>query len=573
MKPAQCGLTEMLMAEALRRQATAPCSVLYLLPTDATASKIMRDRLDKALRVPPFSSMRVRSRDLTRSFGGSGSIIFGSASAPSNLSSVPAKLIVGDEAARFPVDIGGEGDFASLAAARATTFSDARIVICSTPVSSEAGYGTFFGAIEAGDMRRYHCLCPNEKCGKHYEWSIDNMREVKEDEIVQECPHCGAHTHEGEERRKALREGKWVATKEAEHGTTSYLINGFLAEWPGATWADVNRKHKKMLRGVGSPTSFHNLVLGVPHSEHAYEQPALSDIQAYFKATDKYRQGYIPEGVVLLAGSIDVQKDWCAAALWGFGPNMETWLIERYVWPHVDEAQALMGKINEALEKTYYRGGHGTVKLNLHGFAVDARYLTTQVNEITQQYPSAVPAYDGWFMPQGSVISVMGATTQNNTDTIVSTPADARVKGKRKVHFTLGADLTKQVIYRALAAQIREARENQRQEIHMRLHLPGDLSPNYIEELVTEEARKKVDKYGRITTQFVLPSGKKNETLDLLIMASAFVTLMGGGALAWLSEKADRRRHRAKRPQTNHRGNGKQPGVATTRRRRRGYAT
>ena len=537
-KSAQCGLSELLTNEMLRRQDTDPCVCLCLLPTEALAKKLMAEKLDSALRYAPFSSMKIRSRDMTRGFGAGGTIIYGSAAAPTNLSSVAAKLVIGDEASQFPIDIGGQGSFEAMASARGITFADARVVMCSTPISEEVGYGTFQTALEAGDERHYLCECVG--CKKHFEWLLETMQQIGDD-IVQVCPHCKTPTHEGEERRTALRNGYWKAYNEnPERGCTSYVIGGMLAEWEGYHWRDIYDAHQKVLSGKSPMKPFYNLKLGLPYDVLSQDMPSPHEAVAYFRTQDKYLSGYIPKGAVFLCASIDIQKNWSAFGLFAFGPNMECWLIKRERWEHPNDAAALRARIDDALTKEYYTQG---VQLPLHSIAVDSRYCTSQVHSITECYPSAMRQTGGWHLPEGSVISVMGSTTQRTDSEIVGWPDDVRQRGRKKIFFTIGAELIKRQAFGALSLQIAEARENRnkpdkkRQKIYLRLHMPSDLPESEVQELVNEVPRKERDKHGREKTYYVLPGGKQNETLDLLIMSVAQVHIMKGATfLAWKAE-------------------------------------
>jgi len=116
-KPTQMGGSEVALNEVLRRTHIDPCSILYYMENQEKVKSWLVERLDPALQQPPFNGMGIRSFGLNREFIG-GSVIMNGIGSPAAISSVTAKMVIGDEAARYPLTIGDEGDFLSLAEGR-----------------------------------------------------------------------------------------------------------------------------------------------------------------------------------------------------------------------------------------------------------------------------------------------------------------------------------------------------------------------------------------------------------------------------------------------------------------------
>ena len=226
-KASQMGGSELALSWILWHLHQMPAPIVFYTESKEKAKKFRLERLDPALAVEPFIGQRIRHFDETRITPGGGMIVTTSAN-PSSLSSTTAKLVIGDEASQYKPNIGGRGDFLSLAKGRVVTFGDdSKILIVSTPTDAYEGEGTFPTYIESGDMREYQCACP--ECGEYYTWGLDNFQRLEDGECVMACPECGGMTFDGDQRTQCVQEGRWQATKEPQEGVVSYLLSGFVA--------------------------------------------------------------------------------------------------------------------------------------------------------------------------------------------------------------------------------------------------------------------------------------------------------------------------------------------------------
>ena len=222
-----------------------PGSVLYIQPNLDDAKKFSRLRIAPMIR--DCDTLRtkvseVRSRDagntvLQKTFPGGMLTMVGSQS-PSALASTPARYVLGDEVDRWAMSAGSEGDPWALAAARTTTFYNAKMVAVSTPTIK--GYSRIEKLFLDGTQERWCSQCPS--CG---EWHNITFDDIKFDFDITGsgrrksytlhsvhwcCPSCGCLHTEAEMRAQPAR---WIAENPGaiERGRRSFWVNAFSSPW------------------------------------------------------------------------------------------------------------------------------------------------------------------------------------------------------------------------------------------------------------------------------------------------------------------------------------------------------
>jgi phage terminase large subunit GpA-like protein len=145
-----------------------PCPIMYVMPTESTAKRNSKMRLDPMIEASPTLKSKiadVKSRDkgntiLQKDFPG-GTLILAGANSASGLRSVPVRVLLLDEVDAFPQDLDGEGSPVDLAKARTRTFANKKIFQLSTPTME----ATSRIALEFSqtDQRFYFVPCPH--CG------------------------------------------------------------------------------------------------------------------------------------------------------------------------------------------------------------------------------------------------------------------------------------------------------------------------------------------------------------------------------------------------------------------------
>ena len=320
-----------------------PGSVLYIQPTVDDAKKFSRLRIAPMIRDCPTLRKKVadvKSRDsgntmLQKSFPGGMLTIVGSNSA-SGLASTPAKYVLGDERDRWALSAGTEGDPWALAAARTTTFYNAKMVDVSTPTDKETS--PIAKSFDEGTRERWCHKCPH--CGEYSNIVFDSIKfdfetvghGRKKDYVINSirwiCPECGCTSTEDEMRKQPA---KWIAENPTAYdkGHRSFWLNAFSSPWQ--SWEKivygflVARKDPQRLKVV------YNTMLG----ELWEDRGDLEDEDTMLARREDYGNREdgtpveLPDGVLVLTCGVDTQDDRLEYEVVGWGHYGESWGIRK----------------------------------------------------------------------------------------------------------------------------------------------------------------------------------------------------------------------------------------------------
>lgn len=249
-KGAQLGLSEALTTILGYYIHVDPCSMLMIQPTAASATSYVKERFNDLQRATPVLRRLITDRrvpsgsDLAESslqlkmYPGGFAAFVGSNS-PVAFSRWSARIVIGDDVARWPDIVGQEGNPIKLAINRAITYLDARIFFVSTPVLAADNFSRLF---EASDKRRYHLQCPGCRRWDWLTWSDAERyhvafteREPSTARLV--CPACGYEINDPT-RRRLLADGQWRPTATpVVPEEIGYSVTGLLS--PFRTLADI----------------------------------------------------------------------------------------------------------------------------------------------------------------------------------------------------------------------------------------------------------------------------------------------------------------------------------------------
>ena len=320
-----------------------PASMLYVQPNLDDAKKFSRLRIAPMFRDSPRLRTKVsevRSRDagntvLQKTFPGGMLTIVGSQS-PSALASTPARYVLGDEIDRWALSAGTEGDPWSLAAARTTTFYNAKKVAVSTPTNK--GSSRIEKLYNDGTQERWCSQCPD--CGAWHDILFDDIKfefdTVKVGKaktyIVNSvgwcCPSCGCLHSEKEMREQPA---KWIAANPdaLRHGRRSFWVNAFSSPW--RSWDTIVRMFLEARKDPEKLKVFYNTILGQLWEDRG----DLEDEDTMLARREDYgirEDGTpveLPDGVLVLTCGVDTQDDRLEYEVVGHGHYGETWGIKK----------------------------------------------------------------------------------------------------------------------------------------------------------------------------------------------------------------------------------------------------
>lgn len=325
MSSSQVGKTELILNIIGYYIDHDPAPMLVVQPTaKPMAEDFSKDRLAPMIRDTPTLAGKVRDAKsktsgntiLHKIFPG-GHVTIAGANSPSSLASRPVRIVLMDEIDRYPVSAGTEGNPIKLAEKRTTAFWNKKKIKVSTPTLK--GYSQIEKEFYSGTMEEWCIPCPC--CGKYqsYEW-----KRVRFSDATMECKYCGEHIAEVDWKQG---EGKWIAEHPERKRKRSFHLNELASPW--RHWPEIILDWKEAyheLRENNDPNkmkTFINTSLG----ETWEEQGKGADEDSLLSRREQYK-AEIPDGVLVLTASVDVQDDRFEIEVVGWGRGFESWGIQ-----------------------------------------------------------------------------------------------------------------------------------------------------------------------------------------------------------------------------------------------------
>tara|TARA_R100000655_G_scaffold2466_1_gene9786 strand:- start:2102 stop:3868 length:1767 start_codon:yes stop_codon:yes gene_type:complete len=328
MSASQVGKTEAILNAIGYHIQNDPCPILSVMPNEAMAMSMSRDRIAPMIRDTPalkglVSDPKSRSTGNTilhKTFPG-GHITLASAQSPANLAARSCRLVLLDEVDRFPASSGSEGDPVSLAKRRAVSFWNRKIVLTSTPTIK--GESRIEAAYETSDQRRYFVPCG--ECGEFQtlDWSNVIWDSGDTQSARYQCGSCDSKWTDIE-RRRAITKGEWRASENCA-GVAGFHLSGLYSPFVSLSQAATEfvnaKKHPEILR------TWVNTYL----SESWEEDSEQVDTNMLIERRETYPDA-IPDGVLVLTSGVDVQADRLECLVVGHSHADELYFIDHKIF-------------------------------------------------------------------------------------------------------------------------------------------------------------------------------------------------------------------------------------------------
>ena len=330
-----------------------PSPILYVCETEPKAESWSKESLAPMIRDTPVLKQIVsdsRSRDSgntisDKSFPG-GHLAIGHATSAATLSSRPRRIVILDERDAYKPT--SEGDPAKLAEARTKTFQDAIIFKPSTPrerMEPEPGapldaprYSPIELEYENSDKRRYFVPCPHCDEYQVLEWSRIKWDDAEH--VLDAYYACvNGCLIEHEHKTEMLARGEWRAEKPFTGRAGFHIWEGYS---PFVTWGEMAQNFLEAKKSRSTLKVFVNTSLAQGWEELP-EQAHTDDLAARCEPFE----AEVPDGVLVIVASADVQGDRLETEIVGYGLDEESWSLRYEVLDGDPSQQAVWDELKE----------------------------------------------------------------------------------------------------------------------------------------------------------------------------------------------------------------------------------
>ena len=504
MSSAQVGKTELILNIIGYYIDYDPAPMLVVQPTlKPMAEDFSKDRLAPMIRDTPTISGKVhdvKSRNsgntiLHKTFPG-GHVTIAGANSASSLASRPVRIVLMDETDRYPASAGTEGNPIKLAEKRTTAFWNKKKIKVSTPTIK--GSSQIEKEYQSGTMEEWCVPCPC--CGKYqpYEWG-----RVHFSDVTMECKYCGEHISEFDWKQG---EGKWIAAHPERRRKRSFHLNELASPWTHwdsiiAEWKEAQKEYKEN-GDVEKLKTFINTVLGEtwePRGKGADDDSLLARRERY--------EAEIPEGVLLLTASVDVQDDRFEIEVCGWGRGFESWGVKyEKLYGDLDKEET-WDRLEAWLDREFYFASGSSLLIALTCIDTGG-HKTTECYKFLKRMEKKGKRIYGikGFGRESQGIPLIHKLSTNNEYNV-------------KV-FILGVDSGKEIVVSRLSTV---------DEGPGYCHFPINADRGYSETVIkglNSEQRVTEVKDGRAIVKWKKKSGTRNEPLDLRVYNTAAVEIL-----------------------------------------------
>jgi len=504
LKGSQIGATESAVNFLLYQMDLKPGSFLYVMPTEADAIKLSKQRLTPSIDAIQSIKSKMQKRvgnSLTEKIYYGGYTVLSGSNSPSALASLPIGNAICDEIDRYGV-IMGEGDPLELVKARLATFPHAKLFCLSTPTLEETS--NIWRLYQDSDQRVYMVQCPycnevSENEG-YFEIKLEQLRWTKGvwDDVLLHCPYCGEGIPEYK-KTEMLAGGKWVPQNPG-HWRVGFSLSSLYSPVGWLSWKSVARKFDGAGNDPERQQTFTNTILGIPWKNTGETIAA----EYLTRRVEKYN-AQVPNEVLQLTMAVDVQKTRLEYEVCGWSRGEECYGIEygRIEGPTTEldsgdaEFPSVWKRLDEIRRKDFIREDGYAMRIAC--VMIDSGGIDTTTDTV---YTYTLPR------EREKVFAIKGSNQSSKP--IYNKPS--RNTRNRCALFTIGVDKAKELIYARLKIDERGPGY---------CHFPDDADTtgytgNYFAGLICERRMVKYQN-GYKKLYWWKPKEARNEPLDLRV--------------------------------------------------------
>jgi phage terminase large subunit GpA-like protein len=522
-----------------------PCPILLVQPTLDDAEGYSKEEIAPMLRDTPALSdltySESKSKDsnntlLHKIFKGGGVLSLAGANSPRGFRRISRRVVIFDEVDGYPPSAGAEGDQLKLGIKRTEYYWNRKILGGSTPTIRDLS--RIEQKFKDGTQERFYVACPHCDHPQVLEWGgKDTPHGIKWPDGEPERAHyvCAGggciiqHDEkfammEDAERRQAAGESGigWVAHAPFRNGRRSFHINALYSYSPNAGWGLIAQEFLEAKDNPETLKTFVNTVLGETWEENYSAKLRGESLE---ERAEDYPLLTVPRGGLLLTGAVDVQDNRIEVAVWAYGEQEESWLVNYAQLFGDPETRELWEQVDSVIDMPYRHQDGADMRVravcaDTGGHHTHATYVwvnnRARRRKRDQHLPHVV-AIKGSSLPGRPAIS--GKSTKQD----IHHRGQVIVKGADL--FMVGTDTIKTVVYRRLMRDGADGKP-------VAMHWPKGLPVDFFRQLTAERQLTKYSKTGFTVRVWVKKAGERNEALDLTVYSYA--------ALQWFYSRVNR---------------------------------
>lgn len=502
-----------------------PSKIHYVCETEGKNKDFVKESLDPMIRDTPVLSGLVkdrRSRDSGNTLKGKkfpgGYLSMGWSTSAATLSSRYVRIVITDESDAY--EYTKEGDSRDIVKRRSTTvgsskkhidISTPRIRLPAPPGSppDTRRFSPIEFAYEQSDQRGLFVPCP--QCN---EFQLLEWERLNRDNAYFICNPHGCIIEE-DYKSEMLAKHQWRARAPFKGHAGFYIWEAYS---PWVQWLEIIEAYNEAERSgdLQKKKTFVNLSLarGWQDDDTPIEtDDLLSRREPYY--------GFVPNGVLLITCSVDVQGNRIEVKAVGWGLNREKWILDYFVIEGDPADDPVWERLlNEVLVKQFER--EDGLFMKIWSTTIDAGFLPQRVYKFCRANAGR------------RVYATMGSSIAGKP--LISKP---QIIGRPPVQrYTVGTETAKD----DFAASLREKKHGPGF-----VHIPSHdtlFGKEYFKQLLSE--RPGVNDRGKRVWKLIKP-GMRNEALDLMVGNYAAFQILGPPNLETMARLL-RKKHEEKDP-------------------------
>ena len=525
MLASRLGKTEVAMnaiGHAIEQQ---PRRILVMYPTVSQAEKWSKETLNTELiqTTPSLSTIfgdgsnrRMSANTiLHKQFPGGLLNAFG-ANSPGEMRRAKGNFLFADEIDAIQESDTDEGDPLEIFWVRGSEFDDSIKVAASYP--SITGRSRIEALMNQSDYRQWFVQCPH--CEHDYVLHRNQLRYDKTapEDAVLICPESGCIVTDTE-RVAMAKDGEWRATRPFA-GIAGFQANRMISPHPVQKgfrshlhWCAVEElKSAKAANPDRARRVIVNTFDAETYTPPAEEKPAVDVLYSKREKYNPYEQ--LPAGVLVVIAAADIQGNRIELEYVGAGQNDETWGLGYVIVHGSPHSQKTWNKLDKVVADAEWQHADGG-SMKVSAFGIDSGWPQTEVLRYT------LPR-------QGRRVYATKGARSLGAPLIPQRPT----KVGKALQWSIGTNEAKDLIYQRLRL---EKSPDSSDYPRGYMHYPAidDYSPTaggeatgYFEMLTAEDSTLKKANTGDDLPAFTCARGKRNEALDVRVIALATLKIL-----------------------------------------------